>query len=308
VSRLLKHSILAALAFVAACGATVRAPAPTSAMGADVSFLTSPALAGREAATPGADSAAEFLVRRYQLIGLHAAFHSRCASTPACADSYFQYFQIESGVAHNVGAVVDGSDPLLRTQFVVLGAHYDHLGRSPTFSLDRERGFVIRPGADDNASGTAGLLELARRFHDRPARRSLLIVNFDAEELGLIGSRVFLDNAPVPLGSMTFMLNLDMIGRLRESQLFIEGTGQHATRALIDSAVAAAGIRADFVADAGRSDHSSFLASSIDAVMLSTGMHRDYHKASDIAARVDLAGMERVVDVAELIARRMADR
>jgi Zn-dependent M28 family amino/carboxypeptidase len=277
-------------------------------MGADVSFLASPVFAGREAGTAGADSAAEFLARRYHRIGLHPAFHSRCASTPACPGSYFQYFQIESSVAHNVGAFIEGSDPLLRTQFVVLGAHYDHLGRSPTFSLDRERGFVIRPGADDNASGTAALLELARRFHDRPARRSLLIVNFDAEELGLIGSRVFLDNAPVPPGSMRFMLNLDMIGRLRENQLFIEGVGQRATRALIDSAVAAVGIRAEYVADAGRSDHSSFLASGIDAVMLSTGIHRDYHKASDIATRVDLTGMERVVDVAELIARRMADR
>jgi Zn-dependent M28 family amino/carboxypeptidase len=72
---------------------------------------------------------------------------------------------------------------------------------------------VIRPGADDDASGTAGLLELARRFRDRPARRSILIVNFDAEELGLVGSRVFLDNPPVPRQAMTFMLNLDMIGR-----------------------------------------------------------------------------------------------
>src|SRR6185295_12659421 len=99
---------------------------------------------------------------------------------------------------------------LVRTQFIVLGAHYDHLGRSPTWALDYERGFVIRPGADDNASGTAGVLELARRFHDRPARRSILIVNFDAEEIGLVGSRVFLSIPPVPQQAMTFMLNLDM--------------------------------------------------------------------------------------------------
>ena len=196
----------------------------------------------------------------------------------------------------------------MRTQFVVLGAHYDHLGRSPTFALDRDRGFVIRPGADDNASGTAALLELARRFRDRPARRSILIVNFDAEELGLIGSRVFLDNAPVPQRAMTFMLNLDMIGRLRGNQLFIEGVRERATRALIDSAVAAVGIRADYVADAGRSDHSTFLADGIDAVLLSTGYQSDYHKASDIAAHINLVGIERVVDVAEFIIRRMADR
>jgi len=196
----------------------------------------------------------------------------------------------------------------LRTQFVVLGAHYDGLGRSPTLALDRGRGFVIRPGADDNASGTAGLLELARRFRDRPARRSILIVNFDAEELGLIGSRVFLNNPPVSRQAMTFMLNLDMIGRLSGNRLFIEGVRERATRALIDSAVATVGIRADYIANDGRSDHATFLAGSIDAVALSTGYHIDYHKASDIAARIDLVGIERVVDVAEFIIRRTADR
>jgi aminopeptidase YwaD len=277
-------------------------------MGADVSFLASPALAGREAGSPGADSAAAFLAERYQRLGLRPAFRLLCGAAPSCPESYFQFFRIERGVAQNVGTVIEGSDPLLRTQFVVLGAHYDHLGRSPTFALDRDRGFVTRPGADDNASGTAGLLELARRFRDRPARRSILIVNFDAEELGLIGSRVFLDHAPVPPQAMTFMLNLDMIGRLRGNQLFIEGVRERALRALIDSAVVAVGIRAEYAANAGRSDHATFLRDRIDAVMLSTGTHIDYHTASDIAARINLAGLERVVDVAELIIRRMADR
>ena len=304
----MNRSTLAVLALVTACRSTVSAPAPTTPVGTDIGYLASPALGGREAGSPGADSAADFLARRYQRLGLRPAFRLRCAAAPSCPESYFQAFRIERGVAQNVAAVVDGSDSLLRTQFVVLGAHYDHLGRSPTFSLDRESGFVIRPGADDNASGTAGLLELARRFHDRPARRSILIVDFDAEELGLIGSRVFLSNAPVPQRSMTFMLNLDMIGRLRGDQLFIEGVRERATRALVDSAVAAVGLRADYVANEGRSDHATFLAEGIDAVFLSTGYHADYHKASDIAARINLVGLERVVDVAELIIRRTADR
>ncbi len=304
----MKHSILAALAFVAACGPAVGQPAPTSAIGADIGFLASPALGGREAGSPGADSAAEFLAERYQHLGLRPAFHLPCDAAPSCPESYFQPFNITRGVAQNVATVADGSDPLLRAQFIVLGAHYDHLGRSPTFALDRERGFAIRPGADDNASGTAALLELARRFRDRPARRSILIVNFDAEELGLIGSRVFLNSAPVPPRAMTFMLNLDMIGRLRDNRLFIEGNRERAMRALIDSAVAAVGLRADYIANAGRSDHATFLDGSIDAVALSTGYHVDYHTASDIAARINLVGMERVVDVAEFIVRRTADR
>jgi Zn-dependent M28 family amino/carboxypeptidase len=279
-----------------------------SAVGADINFLASPALGGREAGTAGDDSTAEFLAQRYQQLGLRPAFHLRCDSAPSCPESYFQPFRIERGVAQNVGAVVDGSDPLSRTQFVVLGAHYDHLGRSPTFALDRDRGFALRLGADDNASGTAGLLELARRLHDRPARRSILIVNFDAEELGLIGSRVFLNNAPVPRAAMTFMINLDMIGRLRANRLFVEGNRERAIRPLIDSAVAAVGLRADYIANEGRSDHAPFSDASIDIVALSTGYHADYHTASDIAARINLVGMERVIDVAELIVRGTADR
>ena len=302
-----KHSILAALALVAACRPTVGPPAPTSPIGIDIDLLASPALGGREAGSPGADSAAEFLAERYYHLRLRPAFRLRCDAAP-CSETYFQPFRVARGVAQNVGTVVDGSDPLVRTQFIVLGAHYDHLGRSPTFALDRDRGFVLRPGADDNASGTAGLLELARRFRDRPAHRSILIVNFDAEELGLVGSRVFLDNPPVPKQAMTFMLNLDMIGRLSDNRLFIEGVRERATRALIDSAVAAVGLRADYIANDDRSDHATFLAGGIDAVELSTGYHIDYHKASDIAARINLVGIERVVDVAEFIIRRMADR
>lgn len=294
----MRLSILGALAVVVACRPAIGTPAPTSAIGVDVAFLADPALGGREAGTPGADSAAEFLAQRYQQLGLRPAFRSQ----------YFQPFDIQRGVAHNVGAVVDGSDSLLRAQFVVVGAHYDGLGRSPSFALDRGRGFVLRPGADDNASGTAGLLELARRFRDRPARRSILIVDFDAEELGLIGSGVFLNSAPVARQAMTFMLNLEMIGRLRENQLFVEGAQRGATRALIDSALATAAVRADFIANEGRSDHATFLAVGIDAVALSTGYHGDYHKASDVAARLDFVGIDRVVDVAELIIRRMADR
>ena len=212
------------------------------------------------------------------------------------------------GVARNVAAVIDGSDPVLRSQFVVLGAHYDALGRSPTFALDRGDGFVIRPGADDNASGTAGLLELARRFRDRPARRSVVIINFDAEELGLLGSAAFLTDPPVARAAMTFMLNLEMIGRLRGNILFVEGVRTGAIRMLIDSAVAAVGMRADYDEGDDPSDHVNFSASGIDAVALSTGYHDDYHKASDIAVRVNLAGIERVIDVAEFIVRRTADR
>jgi hypothetical protein len=307
ISRV-KAPVFATIALIAACRPPVGPPARSSSIEADVAFLASQALGGRAAGSPGADSAAEFLAQRYAGLGLPPAFRLACPAAPACPESYFQSFNITSGIAANVATVIAGSDPVVRTQFVVLGAHFDGLGRSPTFALDRDRGFVIRPGADDNASGSAGVLELARRFRDRPGRRSLLIVNFDAEELGLLGSRVFLNAAPVPKQAMTFMLNLEMIGRLRNNRLFIDGVREPTTRALIDRAAGTVGIRADYVADIGRSDHTNFLADGINAVSISTGNHADYHKASDIAGRINGVGMDRVIDVAESILRLAANR
>ena len=306
----LRRSTATLLILVAACQPAPSPPAPTSPLGADVSLLASPALGGREAGTDGDDSAATFLAERYQRLGIRPAFHLQCASASPCQPSYFQVFDIGRGAAlgHNVGAVVDGTDSLLRSQFVVVGAHFDGLGSSPTYALDRGRSFALRPGADDNASGTAGVLELARRFHERPARRSILIVNFDAEELGMIGSRVLLNHPPMPRRAMTFMVNLDMIGRLRDNRLLIEGLRERAIHGVVDTAVADVGIRAEYVSNQERSDHATFLADDIDAVMLSTGTHVDYHTASDIALRIDFAGMERVLDAAERIVRRMADR
>jgi hypothetical protein len=124
----------------------------------------------------------------------------------------------------------------------------------------------------------------------------------------LVGSRVFLESSPVPRHAMTVMVNLDMVGRLRHDRLFVEGARERATRALIDGALSAVGIHGDHVESEGRSDHATFLAARIEAISLSTGYHEDYHTASDVASRVNLAGIERVVDAAERIVRQLADR
>src|SRR5262245_4751895 len=184
----------AALVFAltaAACVPGVRPIEPTPAavvpLAADIDTLVSPAFGGRQAGMPGADSAADFLARRFERLGLRPAFHA----------SYLQVFRHENDVFHNVGAIVEGLDSTRRAEYVVIGAHFDHLGDSPTFALDRSAGYVMRPGADDNASGTAAVLELARRFANHPAKRSIVFVNFDAEEIGLVGSRAWLVTPPV---------------------------------------------------------------------------------------------------------------
>jgi hypothetical protein len=139
-----------------------------------------------------------------------------------------------------VVALVEGTDPAVRGQVVVVGAHYDHLGRETTFAADPKAGRVIHNGADDNASGTAAVLELARRLQARPPRRSVLFVAFSGEELGILGSSHFVDHSPVPADSMAAMLNFDMVGRLRDDKVIVYGTGTAAELpALVDSANAA---------------------------------------------------------------------
>jgi len=204
---------------------------------------------------------------------------------------------------------VRGSDPTLGDEYVVVGAHSDHIGTSVAMANDVDRGEAVRPGADDNASGTAAVLELARRLAERPPRRSVLLVNFDAEEIGLVGSNEFLAHPPIDPGRIVLMVNLDMVGRLRDDRLYVEVHGPRALAAFVDSAARASDLRPSPTREtSGRSDHAPFIDLRIPAVALFTGFHDDYHRATDIAARINVGGIRRVVDVAERIVRGAADR
>ena len=286
------------------------APVPTSGVGADVYYLASPALMGRGAGTPGADSAAEFIARRYRALSLLAIFPVQTDTTGKAPPIYFQFFRMNNLVAENVGAVVTGTDSVLRGRYIVVGAHFDHLGLSPVGALDPRAGLVIRPGADDNASGTAAVLELASRFARTPARRSVMFLNFGAEEAGLVGSHVFVGHSPVPIERMDLMVNLDMVGRLRDDEITIDASGvDSATRAKVATAVTAARLRARYSTEsAGRSDYDSFLKANVRTLSLSTGTHGDYHRVSDVPSRINVPGLIRVVDVAEAIVRTAANR
>lgn len=292
----------------AACQPVVT-PRPASGPLGDITVLASPAFGGREAGTPGDDSAALFIARRYQQLHLRPAFHRVCPTKGNCPETYYQFFGTADGVRQNVGAVIEGSDSSVRRQYVVIGAHFDHLGYSPRHARDPQDGTVLRPGADDNASGTAAVLALADRLSRRPPRRSILVLNFDAEEEGLLGSRAFILSAVFPATDITFMLNLDMIGRLRGNRVFIEGVpARSIMHSRIDSLVRAVGLRADFVRDDGRSDHASFEAAGDAVAFLTTGEHPDYHTARDIPSLINGPGLLAVIEAAEQIARSAADQ
>jgi len=270
----------------------------------DIEYLADPRLEGRGTGTVGNDSAAAWLVRRYAEMGLKGV------RQPFVAKQAMRGGEAKSLPTNNVFAIVPGRDASLRAEFVVIGAHFDHLGRSTVGAMDPEAGNIIHPGADDNASGTAAVLALAQRFARSPAKRSIVFVNFTGEELGLLGSSWFVDHAPVPMTSVQAMINFDMVGRLRNDKLIVYGVGTaKELPAILDSANATVGLKLSAVGDGeGPSDHSSFYHKDMPVLHLFTDLHDEYHRATDVASRINAAGELRVVNFAERAARAIADR
>ena len=294
----------------------------------DVRYLASDALEGRGTGTAGNDSAAAYIARRFSGLGLAPAFTStdaricdRTGRAARCDARFVQPFVGRSvAAAHaglpgelptqNVGALIRGTDPVLRNEYVVLGAHFDHLGRSTFGALDPDATNAIHNGADDNASGTAAVIELARLLRRNPPRRSVMVVAFSGEELGLLGSQYFVDHSPVPLEKVRAMLNFDMVGRMQEDRVIVYGVatarelGEIVTR---ENAVAPLKLTA--TGDGfGASDHSSFYAKNLPVLHFFTNVHEDYHKATDDADKLNAAGIARVVSLAERVTRDIADR
>lgn len=291
----------------------------------DVEHLASDALEGRGTGTAGNDSAAAYIARRFESLRLAAppngCSKSDGALSTRCDRKYFQPFVARSAAAahaglpselptQNVVAVLRGSDPALAGEYIVLGAHFDHLGRSGASALDPDSAEAIRNGADDNASGTAAVMELARLLSRHAPRRSVVFVTFSGEELGLLGSQWFVEHAPVPTDGMVAMLNFDMVGRLRNDRLIVYGM-ETATemRGIVDSTAGGTGLELRGVGDGfGPSDHSSFYAKGIPVLHFFTDLHEDYHRSTDDADKVSAAGIGRVAGLAERVVRAIADR
>jgi len=196
-------------------------------------------------------------------------------------------------------------------EYVVVGAHYDHLGHGGSFS--RSPGVrAVHPGADDNASGTALLLESARRLHALPVApaRNILFLAFGAEEIGTIGSRYWIDHPTVPLAAVTAMINADMVGRLRDDRLLVDGIGTAAAWPELTRG-ADVGLGLDLALGAegfGASDHASFTAARIPVAFLFTGAHDDYHQPTDTADKINAPGEERITTFAACLALAVAER
>ncbi|RPD96460.1 M20/M25/M40 family metallo-hydrolase [Aureibaculum marinum] len=199
----------------------------------------------------------------------------------------------------NVVGLIEGSDPKLKHEYIVLGAHYDHLGLGYGPSSKSDKVGVIYHGADDNASGTAALLEIGEKLaaNKEILKRSVILVAFGAEEQGLLGSRYFVNNPIVPLNQIKLMINMDMVGRLNsQNQIYMGGAGtfnggmelmknlgpKHNLSPIVHSG------------SVGGSDHVSFYKKQISVIGLHTGGHPQYHTPEDTADLINYLGEKKV--------------
>lgn len=216
----------------------------------------------------------------------------------------------------NVGAALEGKGPLAG-EYLVIGAHYDHVGYGEGGGAAPGRRGELHPGADDNASGTSGLLMIADKLKSAYAAlppdasaRSVIFLAFSAEETGLIGSRHYARQPSVARDRIALMLNMDMIGRLRGDSLEVGGVNTaEGMEEWIKPMFAASGfeIKPSTVGD-GRSDHASFIREQIPALFFFTGLHREYHTPEDVASLINPVGAVRVVNLVKEIALAAAQR
>lgn len=212
--------------------------------------------------------------------------------------------QRETKTVHNVAAYLPGQT----SEYVVIGAHYDHLGLGDEHSLAPSQIGQIHPGADDNASGTAGVIELARWFSKKPKhKRGILFLSFAGEELGLLGSEWYVNHPILPLENAVAMINMDMIGRIRDGKIYLSGTGTGSTfEKLLEDVKAPASLRVDLSEKTGygSSDHTSFTTKQVPVLFFFSGLHGDYHKPSDTADKIDAPDAATLLDyIADLTER-----
>jgi len=292
---------------------------------ADVQYLAADAREGRGVGTQGLIDAGAYVAAAFQKAGL----------TPAGTDGYFQPFTISPtapGVMHtdlggksvrNVVAVLPGRSSARRGEIVVIGAHYDHLGLGGPFALDHpDSTGKIHNGADDNASGTTALMDVARLLRDRRLDRTVVFIAFSAEEEGDLGSEYYVSHPTVGVvDSIYAMLNMDMVGRLRNAKLIVAGASTAKEfPAILDSlnathcpasAIATSCAQFDLRASGdgwSPSDNASFFAAKRPVLHFFTDLHEDYHRTTDDWEKINVPGMVQVAHYVADVATAVANR
>ncbi|MCU0963405.1 MAG: M20/M25/M40 family metallo-hydrolase, partial [Pirellulaceae bacterium] len=269
-----------------------------SELGHHVEILADDRFEGREAGSSGGRAAGGYLLQVLEDQQLE----------PAGEDG--TYVQSFGAGYRNILGMIPGADPKLRHEVIVIGAHYDHVGRGTARNSFGPTG-QIHNGADDNASGTAGVLELVQAFTTlpEPPRRSILFAFWDGEEKGLLGSKHWTSAPTVPLDRVVFAFNADMIGRLHDRRVEVYGSRSAAgLRRLLSQHNTEFGLDLDFKWGVNAdSDHYSFYERGIPILMLHTGLHKDYHRPSDDAERINRDGTQSLAQLMFCLAYELAE-
>ncbi|MDO8966600.1 M20/M25/M40 family metallo-hydrolase [Algoriphagus sp.] len=296
---LLKSSyILASLLLFTACDGPPTDEKLFASLQKDVIFLASDELGGRAIGTEGEVKAAEYLAKEFKKIGL----------LPKGTDGFFQPFTVskpsnphEEAVIGTDGAGITGRNVVgfldkKADKTIVIGAHFDHLGLGGSGSLHRGDS-AIHNGADDNASGTAALLALAKILKHEELSSNVLFIAFSGEENGLWGSNYFVKNPTIDLASVNYMINMDMVGRLNEEKsLAVYGIGTSPSFPSILDPINSDSLKiVTTESGVGPSDHTSFYLQGLPVLHFFTGQHEDYHKPSDDSDKINYEGLVKVV-------------
>ena len=283
-----------------------------------VAYLASQELGGRYPGTAGDSLASAYIVDQLRSLKLKPIIKAKKEK------GFYQDFNFtkkeQEITTHNILAVLPGKDKQLRNEYIVVGSHYDHLGMGGEGSGSRRPDtLAVHPGADDNASGDAVVLQLAKYFKQVGSPRSIIFAFFGAEEQGLIGSKQFLEwmkksdakriNLPADRKSIVAMVNLDMVGRMRDSAMSVSGTGtSSAFKTIVEQVAEQAKLNVSCTPDGyGPSDHASFVAAEIPVLFLTTGGHMEYHTPDDMLPTLNYDGLQQTLTFSETLIDRLAN-
>lgn len=285
-------------------------PADTARLRKTVAYLASEILAGRLTGSVGDSLAADYIASRFAAAGLMALENGGAYGAAGQSESaaphqvYWQPYRMraswgDSLFTRNVAGLAPGTDTALRNRYIIVGAHFDHLGLGDKAGSLRPGTPAVHPGADDNASGVAALLELAEHFAAHPTPRTLIFVAFSGEEIGLCGSTWFAEHLPVPRERIDLMINMDMLGGLSDTVFTVSGAGTAREAAGVLAEVGeGSGLRIETIAGGhGPSDHAAFYAREIPVFFFATPPTQRYHTPDDRAETLNYTGMARLLHV-----------
>ena len=271
-----------------------------------IGVLASDEMKGRESGSPDEALAAEYIKNKFESLGLKAFNNNYIQTFSAPVNKYVTntviYYNSNSEEkkttsSQNVIAYMEASNSKRENDYILIGAHYDHIG---TDAINNT--ILINNGADDNASGVAGMLEIAEKLLSLDNfKYNVIFVAFGAEELGLVGSYYFCNNPPVPLEKIKFMYNLDMIGRMDSNNgVYMNTIEPNDNLSVIVDAIKGSHteINTSFLYDyyLRGSDHTPFFKNNIPVISFTTGIHSDYHKPSDVIDSINFGGQKLLLD------------